>query len=101
TDSDLAAQTLTYSLDEGAPLGASINPTTGVFSWAPEEWQGPATNFITIRVADNASPPAVASETIRVIVTEVNRAPVFPAISSKSVPEGGSLNFVAEALDPD
>ena len=27
--------TLTYSLDSGAPAGATINPATGVFSWTP------------------------------------------------------------------
>jgi hypothetical protein len=34
TDAD-AAQTLTFSLDPGAPAGASINSTNGVFAWTP------------------------------------------------------------------
>ena len=40
TDDGLPANTLTYSLI-GAPVGASINPGTGVFTWTPAENQGP------------------------------------------------------------
>ena len=39
TDAD-AGQTRTFSLDAGAPTGATINATTGVFSWTPTESQG-------------------------------------------------------------
>ncbi|NJR53099.1 MAG: hypothetical protein HC780_29630, partial [Leptolyngbyaceae cyanobacterium CSU_1_3] len=35
TDADQPAQTLTYSLDVDAPAGATINATTGVFTWTP------------------------------------------------------------------
>ena len=38
TDADLPANTLTYSLI-GAPTGASINATTGVFIWTPSAGQ--------------------------------------------------------------
>ncbi|MCC7018063.1 MAG: putative Ig domain-containing protein, partial [Rhodospirillales bacterium] len=34
------ANDLTFSLI-GAPLGASIDPDTGVFTWTPTEAQGP------------------------------------------------------------
>src|SRR5262249_61400748 len=39
TDADLPAQTLTFSL-VGAPSGASIGASSGVFSWTPSEAQG-------------------------------------------------------------
>ncbi len=48
-----AGQTLTYSLDSGAPSGATINATTGVFSWTPTESQGGASYSVTVRVTDN------------------------------------------------
>ena len=35
TDPDLPFQSLIYSLDAGAPLGAAIHPSTGIFSWTP------------------------------------------------------------------
>jgi hypothetical protein len=35
TDADVPANTLTFSLGAGAPAGATINGTTGAFSWTP------------------------------------------------------------------
>src|SRR5205814_8891295 len=34
TDADLPANTLTFSLDAGAPAGAAISPGPGVFRWS-------------------------------------------------------------------
>jgi len=33
TDADLAPETLTFSLDPGAPTGATINRSSGLFLW--------------------------------------------------------------------
>ena len=41
TDPDLPANNLSFSLDSGAPAGATIDPTTGEFSWTPGEAEGP------------------------------------------------------------
>lgn len=38
-DADIPAQTLVYSLDSGSPVGSSIDPNTGVFTWTPTEAQ--------------------------------------------------------------
>jgi hypothetical protein len=51
TDTDLPANTLTYSL-VGAPVGASINGSTGVFIWTPTENQSPGSFNFTVRVSD-------------------------------------------------
>ncbi len=101
SDADVPAQILTYSLGAGAPAGASINPSTGVFTWTPAEAQGPNTSLITIRVTDNGSPALSASETIAITVTEVNTAPVLAAIGSKTANEGSLLTFKAAATDVD
>ena len=60
--------TLTFSLGPGAPVGASIDPLTGVFTWTPSEDQGPSTNLISIRVTDNGTPSLSATQifTVRV-----------------------------------
>src|SRR4029078_11199611 len=65
TDVDLPVQTLTYSLAPGAPSGASINPTTGVFTWTPAEGPGNSPYSVTIQVSDGA---VVTSETIGITV---------------------------------
>jgi hypothetical protein len=54
TDSDLPAQTLTFSL-VGAPTGATIDGTTGAFSWTPTEAQGPGSYPFTVRVSDGTA----------------------------------------------
>ena len=51
SDADLPAQTLTFSLT-GAPTGASINSSTGVFSWTPTPAQGPGTYPFSVGVSD-------------------------------------------------
>ena len=38
---DEPGSTLTFSLDEGAPAGAAVDPATGEFTWTPTEAQGP------------------------------------------------------------
>lgn len=59
---------LTFSLDAGAPAGASIDPKTGVFSWTPTRAQGSNTYSITVRVADNGAPPLTDAKTFTVTV---------------------------------
>src|SRR6185369_4758280 len=88
SDSDIPSQALSFSLDPGAPAGASINPASGLFVWTPTEAQGPSTNSITIRVTDNGSPPLSAFETISVVVNEVNTTPTLSPISNQTVNEG-------------
>ena len=51
-----AGQALTYSLDAGAPSGAVIHPTSGVFSWTPASNQAFGPLSVTVRVADNGAP---------------------------------------------
>ncbi|MBN2703082.1 MAG: lamin tail domain-containing protein [Pontiellaceae bacterium] len=52
TDADLPSQTLSYSLMD-APAGASIESSTGQFSWTPS---APSTNLVGIVVTDSGVP---------------------------------------------
>ena len=95
TDPDLPTQTLTFTLDAGAPAGATIDPVTGIFSWIPTEAQGPFTNSVTVRVTDNGAPPQSDSRTITIRITEVNAAPTLAAIPNQTVNEATLLTFTA------
>lgn len=97
TDGDLPAQLLTFSLEDGAPQGATIT-SGGRFSWTPNDTQGPATNTLTIRVSDGV---AATSETIRVVVRESNGLPAMAPIGNQVVAEGSLLSFRVTATDPD
>ncbi len=88
TDPDLPYQTLTFSLALGAPAGTSINSTNGVFTWTPTETQGPSTNLIGVVVADDGSPESSATNTVTVIVNEVNSAPQLAPIADRTIKEG-------------
>ncbi len=99
SDLDSPAQTLTYSLDSGAPSGASINPTTGAFTWTPNNSQGPSTNSLTIRVTDNGPGNLSATRTFQVIVLNDNTAPVLAAIGNMEVTTQTLLTFQAMATD--
>lgn len=100
TDASTPAQTLTFSLDAGAPGGASIT-AGGAFTWTPTEAQGPFTNTVTIRVTDNGTPALSDTETIQIVVAEVNTAPVLAAIGDKSATPTNLLTFTAIATDAD
>src|SRR5262249_51217894 len=62
-DTDRPAQTLTFSLDNGAPFGATIDPLTGEFSWTPTPTQATTQYSITVRVTDSGDPPKSATTT--------------------------------------
>ncbi len=82
TDTDAPPQTLTFALEPGAPAGAGINPTNGVFAWVPPAGDGPTTNQITIRVTDDGSPPLSSTSTFTVVVLEPPRfEPVMAPVS--------------------
>jgi formylglycine-generating enzyme required for sulfatase activity len=79
SDSDLPVQTLTFSLEVGAPAGAAIT-SAGVFSWTPTTVQGPSTNLITVKVTDNGTPVLTATRSFTVVVTSgnINEPPANP-----------------------
>jgi hypothetical protein len=62
-DLDLPAQRLTFTLDQGAPFGATIDPVTGAFDWTPSPTQATAQWTITVRVTDEGTPPKSALTT--------------------------------------
>jgi hypothetical protein len=100
TDSDVPAQSLTFSLDAGAPATATISPA-GAFAWTPDEADGPGAYSVTIRVTDNGSPVLTDFETITITVTETNSRPVLNPIGNKSGLEGSVITFTATATDTD
>lgn len=100
TDADFPANALTYSLT-GAPSGASINPTSGVFSWTPTEAQAPGIYTFDIVVTDNGSPTLDDTESIKVTVNEVNVAPVVTDPGDQTNAEADGVNLAITASDAD
>jgi hypothetical protein len=86
TDPDAPAQHLTWSL-LAAPNGVAIS-SAGILSWRPAVAQSPATNALTLRVADNGTPVMTATQNCNVVVL----APAAP-IFGQPVLGAGSLGF--------
>jgi parallel beta-helix repeat protein len=101
TDGDVPANQLTFSLESGAPEGATIDPVTGLFSWTPTEAQGPGAYDVTVKVTDDGSPSLSGTATFRVTVGEVNSAPVLNPIPDRTVAQNQLLLFPVVATDPD
>jgi hypothetical protein len=67
TDSDIPANTLSYSLVVG-PAGATVGAASGVVSWtAPRNAAGAVTNF-TVRATDNGTPAQSSDRSFQVTV---------------------------------
>ena len=100
SDDDLPAQTLTYSMT-GAPTGATLDGSTGAFSWTPTEAQSPSETQVTFVVTDDGDPALSAQETITITVTNTNKAPVLSPIADQALSEGDTLTLTLTATDTD
>ncbi|HNB52576.1 MAG TPA: tandem-95 repeat protein, partial [Anaerolineales bacterium] len=98
---DVEGGTLTFSLDAGFPTGASMDSSTGVFTWTPAETQGPGDYPITIRVTDNGNPALDDFETITISVNEINLTPTLDPLPNQTVNEQTPVAFTANADDQD
>jgi VCBS repeat-containing protein len=97
-DTDIPAQPLTYSLIN-APAGASINPTTGAFTWTPSEAQGNGSAYsFTVRVSDSVVNTDVP---VKLTALEVNSAPILSEVSAQTVDELKALSLTLRATDTD
>jgi len=67
-DSDVPAHALTFSLDDGSPPGAMINPTNGLFSWTVVNDQPFGPTQFTLRASDAGIPQMSDAQIVSVTV---------------------------------
>lgn len=99
-DADVG-DSLTYSIESGAPEGLTLDPVSGVISWVPSEAQGPGEYAVEVRVTDSGIPSLSASRVYVIRVAEGNRAPVAQAMGDRTLGSGQSLELAVPAVDPD
>jgi hypothetical protein len=75
TDADLPFAGITYSLDAGAPAGATIDPETGAFNWQVPANYPLGKTTITIRVTDKTETALSATTTIEIVVSPIPTEP--------------------------
>ncbi|MBI5777889.1 MAG: putative Ig domain-containing protein [Planctomycetes bacterium] len=95
--SDPDVETLAYSAIS-LPSGASLNPSSGAFSWTPSYIQSGSYN-VTFRTTDPGG--LYATEPITITVNNVNRTPTLAAIGNKTISEASLLSFTISGSDPD
>lgn len=99
---------LDFSLVANAPAGLASNVylvagggSQAEFWWIPDEDQGLSTNLINIIVSDHGDPRLSATTTVKVVVAEVNKAPVWQPMPDQVVAELTPLTLTNRATDPD
>ena len=77
SDDDLPPQSLLFSL-LSFPAGATLSPTSGVFSWRPVVAQADTTEVIECQVEDSGTPVMSASKSFQVTVNPLARPGLTP-----------------------
>jgi hypothetical protein len=98
--SDSDGDQLTFSLGDGAATNAAINPTNGVFAWAPVQEQI-GSNAFSVIVTDSGLPPLSATQSFSVTVVQSNSPPSLAPIANQTIAVGMSLTITNVAGDPD
>lgn len=93
---DASGDTLTYSLPT-APLGMTIEATTGLITWLPP---GTGALPVVVRVADQSGASATQPFTVTV-GTAANRPPTIAQIPPRRIPAGAAFQLAITASDPD
>ncbi len=97
SDSDLPPQALTFAAANAVPSNATINASSGVFSWRPPVSQAGTTNLIQIEVTDSGQPNLSATNSFTVIVNPVSQ----PVLNSIAVSAGQIQLVVNGPTGPD
>jgi hypothetical protein len=99
---DLEGHSLTFSLDAGAPTSASIDASSGSFTWTPTSADAPGIYPITVRVTDNGVPTGDDFETILVTVNAAPTVSDFTKIGPVNTPIDLAFpDFAAQFSDED
>jgi hypothetical protein len=81
-------QTLTHGL-LNAPATATLDPSTGIFSWRPPVSSANTTNIVSIAVSNNGLPVLSATNTFKIVVN-----PLAPTTITPSAVSGQSINLL-------
>ena len=95
------AHTITYSLGDDAPPGATIHPQTGEVSWLPSPTDATGDYVFTVVATDDGTPVLAAATTIRLTIVESNSPPQVAPVADVFAAAGEliALSIVATDLD--
>lgn len=90
---------ITYSATN-LPAGATLNNTTGEFTWTPN-FNDAGTYEVTFAATEDTPEALSDSETVTISVINFNRAPELASIGNQTVNEGDTFTFNILATDAD
>jgi|694.fasta_scaffold16546_2 RHS repeat-associated protein len=96
---DADNDTLTYSFANNTPNGITIDSTTGLVTWTPDDTQLGANQF-TVKVADGKGGQAFQTVTLTVNAADNNQSPIFTSTPRTTTRIGSSYFYQVEATDP-
>ncbi|MFM6156165.1 MAG: putative Ig domain-containing protein, partial [Sphaerospermopsis kisseleviana] len=96
---DADNDTLTYSFNNSTPNGMTIDATTGLVTWTPDDTQLGANQF-TVKVEDGKGGQAFQTVTLTVNAADNNQAPIFTSTPRTTTRIGSSYFYQVEATDP-
>jgi hypothetical protein len=96
TDPEVPPQSLIFSL-LSFPTGATLNATSGVFSWRPAVAQAGTTNLIRLRVTDNGTNTLSATQSFTAFVNPL----AAPAVAATTGSNGEVQLLVSGDAGPD
>src|SRR5205807_860284 len=91
---------LSFSLGAEAAANATINPTNGLFSWAPTQAQL-GSNAFSVIVADNGFPSLSATQVFHVLVVPSNSPPTLAPLADQTIYALTTMTLTNSATDPD
>ena len=96
SDPDVPVQTITYN-QINSPVGAALNPNTGVFNWRPAVAQSPSTQTVSVVVSDNGVTAMSATQNFSIVVSQ----PAPPVLGSAANTNGQFGFWVNGDVGPD
>ncbi len=99
TATDPDGDKITFSL-ANAPQGAGIQSTNGDFKWKPTAAQRGAGYQVTVIATDDGVPSLSDSQTLTIVLPELNQPPVIADPGDQSSLEGASVTLTIDADDP-
>ena len=99
-DSDSAQSQLRYEALR-APVGSTLDPVTGLFTWTPNSAAGTRTFGIDVQVTDQTGLSDVQTFRITVVDIEVSSPPVFVQVEDQSINELEPISIQLVANDSD
>jgi hypothetical protein len=100
TDHDLPPQKLSFRKIAG-PSGVTLDATSGALLWVTTEADGPSTNVVLVTVDDDGPGELSTTNTITIIVEEVNQPPTLVVPSGVWVHAGEEVKLTVAGADHD